>query len=302
MERDVTTAIARSGAIGRAFAILEALVALGATASLAEIAARSGMPKPTAHRILRTLIALGYARQVGDGIYAPGLRILTVAGQLEETLDLATHARPSMRVLQELVPETVHLAVLDGRRALYVEKLEGRRTFRMASRVGMTIGLHSTAIGKAILAFLPPEESDERLEEPFERRTSRTITSRAELERELERVRISGFAIDDEENEEQIRCVGAAVFDHRGRVMGAISVSGPAFAFMLEDAQRLGPAVVGAAGAISLALGARQEQLPASYSGALWVNAVDLLAVDRPVSARLRRSRRTALASAPRWR
>ncbi len=135
-ETDETMVLARSGAIERAIATLESLVALGATASLAEVAARTGIPKATAHRILRTLIGLGYARQVGDGLYAPGLRILTLAGQIEETLDLAAHARPSMRVLQELVPETVHFAVLDGRRAMYVEKLEGGRAFRMACGSG----------------------------------------------------------------------------------------------------------------------------------------------------------------------
>lgn len=287
----------RSGAIERAMATLESLVALGATASLAEVAARAGVPKATAHRILRTLIALGYARQVGDGMYAPGLRILTLAGQIEDTLDLAAHARRPMRVLQELVPETVHFAVLDGRRAMYVEKLEGGRAFRMASRVGMTIPLHSTAIGKAILAFLDPNERAERLEESLEPRTARTITSRARLEDELERVRATGFAIDDEENEEQVRCVGAAVFDHRGATAGAVSVSAPAFAFSLEEAHRLGPAVVGAAGAISLALGARPEQLPASYAGALWIDAVDLLSSHRPAGSGSSRTRRIAAAA-----
>jgi len=259
----------KEGALDRALNVLEALVEPGDVTNLADIAARSRLPKPTVHRILQTLAARGYARHLGDGRYAPGTQILGLAGHLEESLDLAEVARPAMRVLQQLLPETVHFAVLRDHQAAYVEKLEGRRAFRMASRVGMLVPLHCTAIGKAALAFLSPEDRHARLgPQPFERRTPRTITTVYELEKELELIRSRGFAIDDQENEEDIRCVGAAVFDHRGQVTGGLSLSAAAFALPPDEANDLGPAVVASAAAVSLGLGARPEHLPAPFASA----------------------------------
>jgi len=257
----------REGALDRALNVLEALAEHGSTASLASVAATVALPKPTVHRILQNLVARGYARQVGEGRYAPGLKILGLAGQLQEALDQAELARPAMRVLQSLLPETVHFALLQGDRAVYVEKLDGRRAYRMASRIGMELELHCTAIGKAILAFLPDEDRRNLVAiHRLPRRTVRTIISAGELDAELARIRERGYAIDDEENEEQIRCVGAAVFDHRGRVVGGLSLSAPAFALSLKEADKLGPAVTAASSAVSLSLGARPDQLPVSHA------------------------------------
>lgn len=260
----------RDGAVERAFAVLEALVREGANTSLASIAAGAALPRPTTHRLLQTLISLGYARQPGEGLYSPGLKLLRLATRVQETLDSAELARPFMRELQELLPETVHFALLQDDHAVYIEKLEGRRAYRMASTVGMPVALHCTAIGKAILAHLPAEDRLQRLGAgPLPRRTWRTVTSIEELDIELARVRQSGYAVDDEENEEQIRCLGAAVFDHKGNVIGALSLSSPAFALPLEVAHDLGPALVLAAADISLSLGARVDQLPDVYAEVL---------------------------------
>ena len=253
-------------ALDRALSLLEALVDLAGPASLADVAAASRMPKPTAHRILATFVARGFARQRADGKYEPGTRILGLAGRVQESLDLATLARPAMLALQSLLPETVHFAVLEHGDIVYVEKLEGKRAFRMASRVGMAVPLHCTAIGKAALAYLSTEERLARLgPEPYVRRTPRTLIRWADLESNLSEVAEHGFAIDNGENEEDIRCVGAAVFDYRGGVMGGLSLSAAAFALPLEAANSLGPAVVAAAATVSLSLGVQAEHLPEPF-------------------------------------
>lgn len=270
----------RLGSVDRALVVLEALVHHGPKASLATVAASAGLPKPTTHRILQILATHGYALQIEGGLYMPGLRILRLAARLQETLDVAEFARPLMRELQQILPETVHFAVLHGDQAVYVEKLEGRGAVRMASTIGTALALHSTAIGKAILAVLPDDECRERLASPLSPRTNRTITSPETLRYELERIRERGYAVDDEENEEHVRCVGAAVIDHSGHVIGGLSLSAPAFALTLPDAHALGPKVMASAAQLSLSLGARPDQLPPPYPS-VELAGMTLLATER---------------------
>lgn len=120
----------------------------------------------------------------------------------------------------------MHLALLDGAEAVYVAKVEGAKPYRMASRIGMAVPLHCTAIGKAALAALPESEVRALLiRTPPRARTPRTITDPERLIAHLTEVRERGWAVDDEENEVGVRCVGAAVRDHTRRVVGAVSVS-----------------------------------------------------------------------------
>jgi IclR family transcriptional regulator, acetate operon repressor len=167
-------------------------------------------------------------------------------------LDTTALAAPVLRELHAEVGHTVHFAMLSDDEAVYLEKLvDPGLPYQFASRVGGRIALHCTAIGKALLADMP---AIPRLELP--RRTASTITSADELRSELSRVRARGFAIDDEENERNIRCVGAAVRDHSGAATHAISVSAWTVELSLDDALALGPRVVTAADAVSRALGA----------------------------------------------
>lgn len=248
------------GLVPRAFSVLEALVDGAPQTTLGQIAERSGLPKPTAHRILQTLVELGFARSAGDGSYLLGSQALTLAGRVLSRVDYGGHARPALRALQEHTAETIHLAILSGARAIYVEKMEGGRPYRMASRVGMELPLHSTAIGKAILAHLAPDDRAALIRGiDLVRLTPRTITDGEQLESELAVVRRLGYALDDEENEEGIRCVGAPVFARGGRMIGALSVSAPAFQLSPAQAQRLARHVIVAAREVSLSLGAPSE-------------------------------------------
>ena len=237
----------------KTLSVLDALD--GARTRLGDIAARAQLPKSTVHRILRRLVERGYARAQGDGVYVLGPRVLTMAGEMLQGLDATALAAPVLRELHADVGHTVHFAMLSDDEAVYLEKLvDPGLPYQFASRVGGRILLHCTAIGKSLLAAMENEVAA-RLE--LVRRTPRTIVSADELRAELERVRARGFAVDDEENERNIRCVGAAVRDHTDAATHAISVSALTVELSLEDAVALGPRVVAAADAVSAALGAR---------------------------------------------
>jgi IclR family transcriptional regulator, acetate operon repressor len=181
--------------------------------------------------------------------------VLTMAGDMLRGLDATASAQPVLRDLHAEVGHTVHFAMLSDDEAVYLEKLvDPHLPYQFASRVGGRILLHCTAIGKSLLAAMG-DEVLERLE--LVQRTPRTLVSLEALRAELERVRERGFAIDDEENERNIRCVGAAVRDHTGVATHAISVSALTVELSVDDAIALGPRVVAAADAVSEALGAR---------------------------------------------
>jgi DNA-binding IclR family transcriptional regulator len=238
----------------KTLSVLDALD--GARSRLGDIAERAELPKSTVHRILRRLVERGYARAQGDGVYVIGPRVLTMAGAMLGRLDVTTLAAPVLRELHADVGHTVHFAMLSDDEAVYLEKLvDPGLPYQFASRVGGRIPLHCTAIGKSLLADM---ETLPRLD--LVRRTPQTLVSMEALRGELERVRERGFAIDDEENERNIRCVGAAVRDHTGAATHAISVSALTVELSFDDAVTLGPRVVAAADAVSEALGARPDR------------------------------------------
>ncbi len=246
--------VREGSSIDKALAVLEAVAE---RQRLTDIAAAAGVSKSTAHRVLQSLVEWGFARPDGSGGYEPGPRILTLAARAMNRFDPARQAAAALRALHDRTGYTTHLAIRNGDEAVYVEKLEGRRPYQMTSRVGMSLCLHSTAIGKAILAQLSDEEvlgiaARTRLEP----RTPNTLTSDEDLLAHLAGVRARGYAIDDEENEPGVRCVAAPVFDHTGRVIGGISVSALALDASREDLEALGPEVAAAAREASQALGA----------------------------------------------
>jgi IclR family acetate operon transcriptional repressor len=212
---------------------LTVLVEVGESGSrgltLAECSALLGYSKPTTHRILRTLTARGFLRaDAARGVYTLGVTTLRLGMDFLEELDLRREALPLLADLAEETGETVHLGVLHGSEVVYIEKVESRQAVRMFSRIGHTMPAHSTGVGKAILAFLPPEQLDAALPATLERRTPTTIVERDRLLEHLAELRELGYSTDDAENEDGIRCVGAPVFDHTGVVCAAISAAGPA--------------------------------------------------------------------------
>lgn len=251
-------------ALERGIRVLEAVVEYGAEASLAEITARVKLPKTTVHRLLQTFVERGYVEARGDGRYRGGPRVLAVAGMIVETVGYSRLIEPILRELQNHTDETIHFAILSGLEAVYVAKVPGPRPYQMGSRVGSPLQLHCTAIGKTILAFLP-DDRRHALTDLIEltRRTDRTITSRRKIEEEARVTRARGYALDDEENEDGIRCVGVPVFDYTGQVIGGISVSGPAFHLTLDIARSVVPALCASGLEASRALGAPAHLLSA---------------------------------------
>jgi IclR family acetate operon transcriptional repressor len=245
-----------------AITVLEALVESGESAKLAEIARRSGRPKPTVHRILRTFVESGYATAEGDGSYAPGPRIVMLAARLRAAIDYGRLVRPLMEDLLRVTPDTVHFALLSGTHAVYAEKVEGTAPYQMRSWIGMSCELHCTAIGKAILALLPDRKRSALLDLlTLDSHTPKTITTREALERELDLTLERGYSIDDEENEAGIRCVAAPVMGYGDDVLGAISISAPSFVLTHDDVVRLAPYVQEVAQRASSAVGATAQRV-----------------------------------------
>jgi IclR family acetate operon transcriptional repressor len=227
---------------------------------LSDIARATNLPTSTVHRILQELVGLGWVRETDDRGYALGARLLGVLGQAGDESQVARLGRPIISALNEQTGHTIHLAVLQGDEAVYVDKLDGRRAYQMRSRIGLSIPLHCTAIGKAVLAALPDEDVLEIARRTgLPGRTAHTITDPDELLRHLRNVRRLGFAIDDQENELHTRCIGAAILDSRGAPIGGISLSSLAFDLDKKKVARTAPLVLAAANSISETLGAGNQ-------------------------------------------
>lgn len=210
--------------VDRALDVLEALAGHGGAASLSEIAATTGLPYGTIHRLLRTLLARGYVRQESDRRYALGGALVRLGGAAENMV--AAWARPYLARMVDLSGETANLAVLEGDFVVYVAQVPSPRRLRMFAEVGRRVPAHSTAVGKVLLADRPDAAAIlERTGMP--RRTDRTITSVPEMLAELERVRERGYALDLGEEETGVHCLAVPVRDGQ-RVVAGMSVSGPA--------------------------------------------------------------------------
>lgn len=215
-------------AVERALNILEAAAHRRDGLTNSEISRKLGIPKSSASYILRTLERRGYLRRDGEsGRYRLGLKILSLGGDAQANLDIADVALPFMRALEERIHMTVHLAVLDQGEAVYIEKVEAPGFFKVNTWVGRRMFLHSTSVGKCLLAWLPKQEVETIVKQQgLKKRTPKTITTMSRLLSDLESVKDEGYAVDDEENSLGARCLGAPVFDATGNVIAALGASG----------------------------------------------------------------------------
>jgi IclR family acetate operon transcriptional repressor len=232
----------------RALDVVEALAAAESDLSLSELQAELGLPLPTLHRLIGMLTERGYAvRHEPSRRYGPGPKLLAVAASATSRgrFDLRRVAIPVLREVTAQTGETSNLISPYGRREIvYIEQVLSPQMVRMFTEVGHRAPLYCTAAGKAILAALFPQQLEEYLAEvDLEALTPGTITSRKELRREIEVTRERGFAVDDEERAEGVRCVAGALLNHAGICVGAISVSGPSTRMSLERTLEIGPQV-----------------------------------------------------------
>lgn len=214
---------------------------------LAEMCSLIGIPKSSTYRYLVTLQELGLAERKGNDRYYLGTKVIELAGAYLLKSDLRNDSQAALDELADLTGETVHLAVPSGIEVVYIAKIESKHALSMSSHIGARLPMYCTALGKAILAFSNNQVSQFVLAKSFPARTPKSITSAAALETELALIRARGYAIDNEENEEGIRCVGAPIFDYTQSPIGAISVSAPRDRMDQNRLTSLGPVVQQAA-------------------------------------------------------
>jgi IclR family acetate operon transcriptional repressor len=241
----------------RALTLLEALGDSRGEIGIADLSKRVGFHVSTAHRLLATLVAQGYVRQNPDtGRYGLGAKAFHLAESYLGQIDLRRVARPVLEQLSQETGETANLVILDGREALYLDKVESPQSLRIFSRIGRRAPLHCTAVGKVLLAWRPKAEQSALLGRgPFDGLTPRTITSLSHFRLELERVHEQGYALDLEECEAGANCIAAPVRNAQGRVEASLSVSGPSVRLTLKRMEELMPLMRRLAKEVSSQLG-----------------------------------------------
>lgn len=208
----------------RGFELLVHLAEQGGEASITQLAAASDLPAPTVHRLVRSLVATGALRQLPSRRYVLG-PLLVRLGEVGARA-VGALVKPVLAGVADATGESANLAILDEGRAIYVAHVKSHRSMRMFTEIGRRVHLHSTGVGKAILAQLADDEVIQLIERSgLPARTERTITDLTELLGELAQVRSDGYAVDDEEEEFGVRCLAVPV---RGNgPPAAVSVSAP---------------------------------------------------------------------------
>lgn len=244
------------GVVMKVLKILETLHSNPSGLQLKDIARQTAINKSTAYRFLAHLQGEGYLYRDDAGAYVIGPKLARMGSGTNFEESLRKMARPILQKLWAATGETVNLAILDGRQILYLDVIESSHTFRLASQNGARRPLYCTALGKAILAYLPEQETKELLGAlTFERLTSRTLTQPAKLKKDLVKSRLQGYALDNEEAVLGARCIAAPIFDANGKVIGAVSVSGPLTRIDTDKIAAFAGLVKEAAHAISRRLG-----------------------------------------------
>ena len=242
---------ARTGtvqSIERAFGLLETMADHGGRMGLSQLATVSGLPLPTIHRLLRTLVDLGYLRQDPSRQYVLAPRLIRL-GESSGAM-LGVWAKPHLDRLAADLGESANLAMLDGDQIVYVAQAQSRRAMRMFTEVGRRVLPHCTAVGKAILAGMPPEQVADLLRRTgMPEHTEHTITDPAAFSDALVWVDEHGYAVDDEEQEHGVRCVAVALPDAPARL--GLSVSGPATRMTDEAIAAAVPLLQAAAASLS---------------------------------------------------
>jgi IclR family transcriptional regulator, KDG regulon repressor len=250
--------------LDRALAALDVLANRSTECSLVELCTALRLHKSTVHRLLMVLEQHRLVdKNLETGRYRLGLKLFELGSKAIAALDLRDLARPYMIRLQRETQETVNLGILDQGDVLYIAKVDSRRTLRMAARVGHRYPAYCTSLGKAMLAGLVEHEVDAIARQcGLKAKTPTTLTTLEALKADLSRTRKRGYAIDNEENEEGARCVGAAIWDHRSRPQAAISVSAPAVRMDGTKLEAAAERVMRAASDISRELGYRGDENP----------------------------------------
>jgi IclR family acetate operon transcriptional repressor len=227
---------------------------------LLDLARSLGWHKSTTHRLLATLVSTGYVQQDPEsGRYRLGLKAFDLGAAYTRDLELRREAAPVLNATQAETGQSVSLVILEPatREVIFIDRVEGTHPLRMHTYIGMRFPANCTASGKAIMAYLPEPELELLVAGTLLARTNLSRTTAATLYAELPSIRQRGYATDDQENAEGVRCVAAPIFDHTGVPVAALSVSGPAIQIPVSHFSRLGTTARQAAETISRQLGYR---------------------------------------------
>lgn len=237
--------------------------------SVTQVSERLGIPKSSAHDLLSTLESERLVQREKDlNKYHLALRLFELGNLALGDFEVRKIAEPLIKRLNELLDETVHLTILENDEVLYVDCFESTKRLRTYSVIGVRGPLHSTAVGKAILAVLPEPEVDRIIHEKgLERSTANTIVDPVELKKDLKATVKRGYSIDDAEHEEGVRCVGAPLMNYSNQVIGSISASGPLQRMKKDELPQIGRTVADTALEISRRLGFRPLGEPFATSG-----------------------------------
>jgi len=248
--------------LDRAFQILNLLADEKSGAGLMEIASRLKLHKSTAHRLIMVLeVSRFVEKNTVSGKYHLGSRLMELGLSAVSRLDVYEVAGPHLRTLVKETGETAHLAVLRDGQVVSLVNVESSQTLRTPATVGTRTPAYCTSLGKAMLAFAPPEHIDAFLRNrKLEAFTRKTITSASRFKQELRSIQKLGYAVDNEEREPGLRCIGAPLWDSSGSVIAAISIAGPVFRIGDDRVSDLAGIVMKVAARISASLGYRSAR------------------------------------------
>lgn len=240
-------------AVERALRILDLFDEYSTELKITEISNRMQLKKSTVHSLLKTLQKYGYIQQDTEtGKYKLGLKLFERGNMAIRNFDIRTVARKYFLDLSKKTGHTVHLVVLDGKEGVYIDKIEGTSANVIYSGVGRKAPIHSTGVGKALVAFKTQEELEKLLEGyDFEKRTANTITNHQDFLEEAKKIQQQGYSFDKEENEPGISCIAVPIRNFSGEVIAAFSISMPTPQLDEEQTNRIIPMMKQAANSIS---------------------------------------------------
>lgn len=253
---DAVTISGSPKALVKGIALVDIVAARSGPVRQSDLVEQSGLPRPTAVRLLDALRELGLLDTDAHGDYRLGAHVAMWGLAFRNAIDISDIAADVMQDLSAELRETCYLGVRDGDRVLYLGAAHGPQSIRPAATVGASNPLYCTGIGKALLAFLPAAERDAYIARTeFVARTANTVTDRDAFVGVLDATAARGYAIDDIENEEGIRCIAVPIRDASGAVVAGMSISAPAYRFNMDDLTRVAPHVVERAAELSRRLG-----------------------------------------------
>jgi IclR family transcriptional regulator, KDG regulon repressor len=220
----------------RALILLNTLSEYPDGIQIARLSEKVGLSKSTVHRLLSTLLNMNYViKEQETDKYKLGYQVVYLSRNMINNSDIVSIAKPHLEKLSNHINETIHLCIEDNGEVLYIDKIESNQTIRMFSRIGNRAPMYCTGVGKVMLSGMS-EDKYNRIKEntTFTPKTAKTIKSKVELDQEIEVIKKRGYALDNIENEEGIRCIAAPIKDSQGKIFASFSISGPSNRITME--------------------------------------------------------------------